>query len=63
VRLERAEMLLTSTSLAISHIAARCGFPDSNYFCVAFKAKYGLSPSKYRAKHKSTESAAGKNKL
>ena len=63
VRLERAEMLLTSTSLAISHIAARCGFPDSNYFCVAFKAKYGLSPSKYRAKHKSTASAAGKNKL
>lgn len=49
VRLERAEALLRVTSLSITHIANRCGFPDSNYFCVVFKKHYGQSPSRYRS--------------
>ena len=49
VRLERAEALLRNTQLSITHIANRCGFPDSNYFCVAFKTRYGQSPSAYRS--------------
>jgi len=49
VRLERAEALLRSTRLSITHIANRCGFPDSNYFCVVFKKRFGLAPTQYRA--------------
>ena len=54
VRLERAEALLRCTGLSITHIANRCGFPDSNYFCTAFKARYGQSPSAYRKTIKGT---------
>lgn len=49
VRLERAEALLRSTRLSVTHIANRCGFPDSNYFCVVFRKHYGLTPTQYRA--------------
>lgn len=51
VRLERAEALLRSTRLSITHIATRCGFSDSNYFSVAFRKHYGLTPTQFRAQH------------
>lgn len=51
VRLERAEALLRATRLSITHIAARCGFSDSNYFSVAFRKYYGLTPTQFRAQH------------
>jgi len=54
VRLERAEALLRATQLSVTHIANRCGFPDSNYFCVAFKKHFGMSPTQYRASQKNT---------
>lgn len=55
VRLDRAEALLRATSLSITHIASRCGFPDSNYFCAAFKKRFGCAPSQYRKATKTPE--------
>ena len=34
--------------LSISEIAERTGFSDSNYFCRQFRARYNVSPQKYR---------------
>lgn len=52
IRLERAAELLTATGLSVTHIAVRCGFPETNYFSVAFKKLYGQSPTQYRASRK-----------
>ena len=51
VRLRRAKYLLACSTTSITSIALSCGFLDSNYFSTAFKAKYGLSPKKYRDVH------------
>ncbi|MBO5668517.1 MAG: helix-turn-helix domain-containing protein [Lentisphaeria bacterium] len=48
VRLSKAAEQLLQTELAISDIAAECGFPDSNYFARQFKKCYDLSPRDYR---------------
>ncbi len=34
-------------------IAQAVGYSDPNYFSYAFKKKYGMSPSKYRAAQRS----------
>lgn len=49
-RLERAKILLLSTGLKNYEVAEQVGFEDPNYFSTAFKKRFGLSPSKYRAK-------------
>lgn len=46
-RLNAAAILLKSTNLSISEIAAEVGFSDANYFSTTFKEKYGVSPSEY----------------
>ena len=48
VRLSAAEQLLATTSESITHIAARCGFRDANYFSKSFKQKKGMTPTRYR---------------
>jgi AraC-like DNA-binding protein len=52
LQLAKATELLRSTALSISDIAERVGFGDANYFSTAFKARYGLSPRKYRGQFK-----------
>ncbi|GIZ09249.1 substrate-binding domain-containing protein [Flavobacterium sp. UMI-01] len=47
-RLDKAQILLTTTSLNISEIAYSCGFASPNYFSTSFKAKFGISPKDYR---------------
>ncbi len=47
-RIERAKHMLTTTSSSIKEIAWRTGFPDPNYFCVAFRRRVGCTPSEYR---------------
>lgn len=48
-RLKQAEtMLLEQPDLAISQVAYRCGFNDSNYFSCRFRKLYGFSPSDLR---------------
>jgi AraC family transcriptional regulator len=46
-RLERAAELLQSR-IPLTEIAFRCGFASQSHFCRAFKAAYGVTPSRYR---------------
>lgn len=48
-RIARAQTLLLTTSLSISEIAAKVGFPNRTHFATAFKRRVGMSPSEYRA--------------
>ena len=53
IRIAHSVMLLTSTDHSITQISTMCGFNDSNYFAAVFKKRYGVTPRKYRALHKS----------
>lgn len=48
-RLERAKILVLSSGMKNYEIAEQVGFEDPNYFSTAFKKRFGMSPSKYRA--------------
>lgn len=47
-RIEQAGLLLESTDLSITEIAARCGFWESSYFTKVFKKFKGTTPYRYR---------------
>lgn len=49
VRVEASAQLLASTALPMPRIAARCGFGSAETLRQAFVARYGISPSLYRA--------------
>lgn len=49
VRMRHASELLRTTGLSVAEAAQKCGFSDSGYFTRAFKKKFGLLPSHYRA--------------
>lgn len=51
IRLTNACRLLNTTELKINEIAHTCGYDDALYFCRAFKRKFALSPSRYRAEN------------
>ena len=48
-RLCQAASLLRKTSLSVKEITWQCGYSDQLVFSAAFKKKYGLSPTTYRA--------------
>lgn len=48
VRFERVKELLMNRQLKIQEISEIIGFTDSNYFSIAFKKKFGLTPTEYR---------------
>lgn len=48
-RTEAAAQLLTQTELTMEAIASRCGFGTPETLRQAFQARYGVSPSHYRA--------------
>jgi len=48
IRLDHAKELLEDTSLPINEISQKTGYSSETYFCDAFKAKTGVSPSQYR---------------
>ena len=50
LRMERASMLLKEKTLSINEVAFVCGFHDALYFRRAFKKRFGLTPSEYRAR-------------
>lgn len=50
-RLNNTQKLLTSTQDSITDIAYENGFTDSAYYSKAFKKRFGISPSEYRAKY------------
>ena len=50
LKIEKAKMFLSTTSLSISSIAMNIGMTDTFYFCNFFKKNTGKSPSEYRNK-------------
>ncbi|MFM9608317.1 GlxA family transcriptional regulator [Streptomyces niveiscabiei] len=48
-RTEAAARLLTSSRLSLQRIAVRCGFTSAETLRQAFVARYGVTPSHYRA--------------
>ncbi len=49
LRMSRAKELLLRSDASIGHIAFALGFSSVYYFSIAFKKKWGMSPSKYRS--------------
>jgi len=50
VRIERAKLLLKSTTMKSADIAGETGFSDPHYFSYIFKKNTGLSPREFRVK-------------
>lgn len=50
-RVEKAQKLLTETSLSITEIANMCGYESITYFEKVFRTYREISPLKYRARH------------
>ena len=50
LRMERASVLRKEKTLSINEVAFVCGFHDALYFRRAFKKRFGLTPSEYRAR-------------
>src|SRR5688572_13262454 len=48
LRIERAAELLESSSMMIGEVAAACGFDNCCSFARAFRARFGVSASRYR---------------
>ena len=48
LRLKKAQMLLSTTSLSVNEVAQKCGFLDALYFSRVFKAKLGISPMQFK---------------
>lgn len=48
IRLEKAEALLTTTSMSIDAIAEASGYHNKGFFYKIFQAKYGTTPANYR---------------
>lgn len=49
LRMRKAKELLLNTNATIGQIAGEVGYSSVYYFSLAFKKKWGISPSKYRA--------------
>lgn len=47
-RLQKALVLVESTSMSQSEIASVCGFSDESYFIDVFRERYALTPGAYR---------------
>lgn len=58
-RMEAARDILSSTSLRIGEIAARCGYPDQHYFSYCFKKYCGESPNAMRRRLEEERTGAG----
>jgi AraC-like DNA-binding protein len=52
VRVSQAEKLLRNSELPTESIALECGFATSQHFSRAFKLYTGLSPNRFRRKHR-----------
>jgi AraC family transcriptional regulator len=48
LRIERAAELLSGTSMMIGEVAAACGFDNCCSFARAFRARFGVSATRYR---------------
>ena len=48
IRIEHAKEMLTDTDDFVEEIGRNVGYTSNVYFCDAFKAKVGISPTRYR---------------
>jgi AraC family carnitine catabolism transcriptional activator len=48
LRLERAEHLLTYSRMGVRDVGVACGFQSLAQFSRAYKARYGLAPTRHR---------------
>ena len=48
VRIQKAKYQLKSTDLTLEKISDDCGFNNSSYFHMCFKAREGMTPTEYR---------------
>lgn len=55
VRMRKASGFLSETSDSIRDIAAKCGYEDALAFSKVFKTRFGVNPSEYRLKLKSSD--------
>ena len=51
IRLEKAKELLVSTNMDIADIVSRIGYVDVSSFIRKFKARFGVTPGKFRELH------------
>jgi len=51
LRLTKARQLLLQVGTTVAEVAYQTGFSSPTYFATAFKAKYQLSPTEFRALH------------
>jgi len=51
-RIDKAKELLRTTGHSVSAISHMVGYSNTNYFSLLFKRVEGLSPGRYRGKHK-----------
>jgi YesN/AraC family two-component response regulator len=50
-RIERAQILLVTTTLTVTEIAEKVGIPNPTYFSTIFKKQTLSSPEKYKKMH------------
>lgn len=50
VQFALVEQLLARSDLSLERIAGQCGFRHAEYMSVAFKRRYGVSPSQWRGR-------------
>ncbi len=48
LRFEKACALLKRTTQSVKEVAYACGFEQPDYFCTAFRRRYGLPPGEWR---------------
>lgn len=48
LRIDRARILLETTNLSITEIAAQVGYDDPGYLARLFRGHFGMTPAKYR---------------
>lgn len=50
-RLAESRVLLSTTALSVTHVAASCGFGDAGGFVRAFRKETGVTPGEYRRRY------------
>lgn len=48
-RIDAAKLLLATTALSVTEVAARCGFAQASYFIRVFRSSENVSPKMYRS--------------
>lgn len=54
-RFQKAVLLLMESNLTVEEIAVAVGYENQSYFYRQFKARYGMTPRRYRLEHKQSK--------